>query len=195
VFHRTLAAALSVLILSSCGDSTGSQEDGPGRMKFTYSGYVSGTFDASGTPPVSGAGEFGAAMVNPVSWLTIVAVEDNGTQYGNTVLLRALPRVGSATCAPGSDPIRCDFRWEFWISPTPGAGVTDLSTGYVGTVEVTKLTETRVRGTFSIDAQASSTAHGGPNSRVPMLIVNGSFDVPIIPTGALDGVVFKEFQR
>lgn len=191
MFRRSCIVLLGVLALSGCKDSAGVDDDGPGVVKFTYAGQLSGTFNASGIVPAAGGAEFGAATLSPNGGLTIVATDDDGTRYGNTILLRASPKEGSVTCAPGSVRDTCTIRAEAQFSLPADAAAT--ANGYVGTLNVTTLTATRTRGTFSFELP-SNIYQAGTGVAGTLRVVNGTFDVPIVPSNALNGVLYQPIR-
>jgi hypothetical protein len=191
---RFLAAFCAVL-LAACGDGTGTEPLDPvGTVRFDYRGAITGSYEASGELPIENGAltqpATGASVIRRDSVLAVVAFRQNGGTKGDgfSLLLGALTKTGSYSIdalgcqtAPGSCRVGVFARdldvAKLTTSPDT-AGLT--SNAYVlalGTVNVTRLTDVRVRGTFSGVAVRASD----PNPLNPVTITNGEFDVPIPP--------------
>jgi hypothetical protein len=191
---RFLVAFCAVL-LAACGDGTGTQPLDPvGTVRFDYRGAITGSYEAIGELPIEDGAlpqpATGASAIRRDSVLAVVAFRQNGGTKGDgfSLLLGALDRTGSYSIdalgcqtAPGSCRVGVFARdldaAMLTTSPDTAALV---STAYVlafGSVNVTRLTDVRVRGTFSGVAVRLSDQ----NLQNPVTITNGEFDVPIPP--------------
>ncbi|HEX6748991.1 MAG TPA: hypothetical protein VF092_16960 [Longimicrobium sp.] len=178
-----LAAALAAITLTACGDGTGSDLT-PGSLAFTYEGARSGSYSASGTferasdstfakqPFAVGAkGSDGAnAFVSILSYLPVTAAT------GHMVLF-ALPNVTAPTtlnvdagCATAECPA---IAVVFDTNPDESEDEADFYVFESGTIEVTSVSSSRMRGTFS----GTATEFFGDQS---ITVTNGTFDVPLV---------------
>jgi hypothetical protein len=174
---RLLGTATLALALAACNnDSTGSADNPPGSLSFTYTGTETGSFAASGAfdPDANQLSDYAVASILG-SQIVVIASDTLGTGRGNLFAIYAPPATGVTTCAPGSSQISCRIGGEFItaVSSNPNEGFGESYFGYVGTVEVTELANNRVRGTFSITLESEDSG-----SQVE--IRAGSFDAPLV---------------
>ena len=165
---RMLGAVCGALGLAGCDGGTAPETLDPvGTVRFNYRGALTGTYEASGELPVQ-AGALpqpatGAAAVRQDSVLAVLAFRTTtGTRGdGFSLVLGGVTSTGSFAF----DPLACQSqsagRCRVGVF-APGLDASDLSTtpdparlaagAYVlaiGSVNVTRLTSLRVRGTFS----------------------------------------------
>ncbi|HEX8211952.1 MAG TPA: hypothetical protein VF584_17380 [Longimicrobium sp.] len=191
---RFLVAFCAVL-LAACGDGTGTQPLDPvGTVRFDYRGAISGSYEAIGELPIENGAATqpatGATAVRRDSLLAVVAFRQSGGTRGDgfSLLLGALEKTGSYSIdalgcqtAPGTCRVGVFARDldAAMLTTTPDTAAI-VSNAYVlafGSVNVTRLTDVRVRGTFSGVAVRLSDQ----NLQNPVTITNGEFDVPIPP--------------
>jgi hypothetical protein len=187
--------AFCALLLAACGDGTGTQPLDPvGTVRFDYRGAISGSYEATGELPIENGAlpqpATGATAVRRDSLLAVVAFRQSGGTKGDgfSLLLGALDKTGSYSIdalgcqtAPGTCRVGVFARDldAAMLTTTPDSAAL-VSNAYVlafGSVNVTRLTDVRVRGTFSGIAVRLSDQ----NPQNPVTITNGEFDVPIPP--------------
>ncbi len=191
---RFLAAFCAVL-LAACGDGTGTQPLDPvGTVRFDYRGAISGSYEAIGELPIENGAlpqpATGAAAIRRDSVLAVVAFRQSGGTKGDgfSLLLGGIDGTGSYSIdalgcqtAPGTCKVGVFARDldAAMLTTTPDTAAI-VSNAYVlafGSVNVTRLTDVRVRGTFSGVAVRLSDQ----DLQNTVTITNGEFDVPIPP--------------
>jgi hypothetical protein len=197
--HAILSRAVWVCcaaLLAACGDGgTGAEELNPaGTVRFGYRGPISGSYQASGelqiregTLPQPATG---ATAVRRDSLLAVVAFQHTGGTRGDgfSLILGALDKTGSYTIdalgcqtAPGSCRVGVFARdldaAKLTTSPDTAGLTANAYVMVFGSVNVTRLTGVRVRGTFSGVAVRVSDQ----SLLNPLTITDGEFDVPIPP--------------
>ena len=175
------AALLVVLAACGGGDSTGPAPSG--SMRFTYRGEVSGS--AAGSFAVDGPRQqfVGGAAGAGATRLRAQGVGTYITVYGSRVDLAYAElevTLYSAT-APGTFPVcgpsdpeprHCLLSGSF--SPDP----TSVHFFRSGTVTITELTPSRVRGTFEGVTVGYCSGCANPADEDTIAITGGAFDVP-----------------
>lgn len=179
---RLLGTAALALALAACkNDSTGSDENQSGDLSFTYTGAVSGQFNASGEFDRNNTSqtEFGAAVVEDGE-IVFLAADEVQANRTDVFILSAPASEGTTSCTPTTPFESCMLLGFFAVGFTgPGDPEPDASyIGYEGSVQVTELTDDRVRGTFSLLLEDE-------NGQNPVQARSGSFDLPIIPASAI----------
>jgi hypothetical protein len=196
LLSKVLGVVCCAAVLGACDGGTGSEELDPvGTVSFTYRGAVSGSYQAtgelqlrSGTLPQPATG---ATAYRQDSVLAVLAFKTEGGARGDgfTLVLGALTEKGSYAF----DPLACQSQASgacrigvfapgldaAQLAATPDAAAL-AANAYVlvlGSVNVTRLTELRVRGTFSGTAVRASD----PTLASAVTISRGEFDVPIPP--------------
>lgn len=179
---RLLGTAALALALAACkNESIGSDENERGDLSFTYTGAVSGQFTASGEFDRNNTSqtEFGAAVVEEGEVILLGAdqVQANRT---DVFIMSAPAREGTTTCTATTPFENCTILGFFAVGFTgPSDPEPDAQyIGYEGSIQVTELTDDRVRGTFSLSLEDE-------NGENPVEARSGSFDVPIIPESQL----------
>lgn len=191
---RVLAVCCAV-VLAACGDGTGTPPLDPvGTVRFDYRGPISGSYEAIGELPIEDGAlpqpATGATAVRRDSILAVLAFQHHGGGKGDgfSLILGALDRTGSYTidalgcqASPGGCRVGVFARdldaAMLTTSPDTAAIVANAYVLVFGSVNVTRLTDLRVRGTFSGTAVRLSDQ----NLLNPVTITNGEFDVPITP--------------
>lgn len=193
---RVLGVVCCSAVLAACDGGTGSEQLDPvGTVSFTYRGAVTGTYQAtgelqvrSGTLPQPATG---ATAYRQDSILAVLAFRTEGGARGDgfSLVLGALTETGSYAF----DPLACQAQSAgacrvgvfapgldaALLATTPDAAAL-AANAYVlvlGSVNVTRLTDLRVRGTFSGTAVRASD----PTLQNAVTITQGEFDVPIPP--------------
>jgi hypothetical protein len=183
---------LAVAALGACRDGTGI-DDSLGRVGFDYTGTASGTFLARGPAPVAAPGAgypyvtFTSGFRSAAGGITLHAYQDLGGHRGDhLVIYLHKPVAGmtfllqgtycgdaSANCALGLFERGIDLHSYV----NDAAQMTLLS----GTVRVTSLTATRIRGTFSGHAEDVRLRLETPTTPPAATadVVHGTFDVPV----------------
>lgn len=196
LLSKVLGVVCCAAVLSACDGGTGSEELDPvGTVSFTYRGAVSGAYQAtgelqlrSGTLPQPATG---ATAYRQDSILAVLAFKTDGGARGDgfSLILGALTETGSYAF----DPLACQSGSAgacrigvfapgldaALLATTPDAAAL-AANAYVlvlGSVNVTRLTDLRVRGTFSGTAVRASD----PTLENAVTITRGEFDVPIPP--------------
>lgn len=186
-FRVSLVPLLAICILvAGCGDdSTGPTTDDPsGSLRFTSSGAISGTFNVQGTVRTNASGEpeFGtwaAADRSPSNDLTIAGFQARTAPNGDLFALA----IASAT-APRTVQICAEEN-----CPGGSLFVTGLNTQSDnlifdrvcfltdGTIDLQAIDNDRARGTFEGQGFCVTDLTGTAVPQ-PIIITNGSFDVP-----------------
>lgn len=180
-------AALALLPLAACKDSSGPDRRLSGEARFTYTGDVSGRFEAEGrvTPSNFDDGTFAFAQRGTDEegndFLLIYAQEgrDNSSRYDGLLMAVDEPAEGSVSCT--EDDLECRIFSSFVLGATEvGGGDSEamfFSTG--GTVTITDLTDNRVKGTF----QMPMAGFIGDGAEGEVQVSAGSFDLPLLDEG------------
>lgn len=185
---RRLFLVSSLSLLAGCGGDKASGPTGlAGALSFSYSGALSGSFNVTGQMPVS------QSQMETTSWATgeIVA---SGAGAG-TYVIGATPRTASThdfvyivanRTNPGTATINYD---NCTVEPCStvfvvfgfdnGSGTGYLQDCYLqtGTITITEVTATRVKGTFS----GSGLCFTQGQTETAWTVSNGSFDVALTP--------------
>jgi len=194
---RLHAAVLTLLLasgaLGACRDGTGI-DDSPGSIGFDFAGSASGTFAARGTAPVVAPGaeypyvSFTSAVRLGTAGITLNAYQDLGGHRGNRIFIHLREPAAGATLnfqglycgdAPG---VRCALgRFDRDVDLNHPSFDTPQMTFLSGTVHVTSVTATRIRGTFSGHAEDVLLRLETPDTPPPATadVVHGTFDVPV----------------
>lgn len=185
--HR-LTVTGSLVLLIACGD------DGPttvtglnGALSFTYSGAVSGTFNATGQMPTSptaqetsawAAGEVITTGTDAGTYAVAASPRTGGT-YDLVVVVANRTNAGTATIDFDNctDDVCSGVSFIIGQETGTGSGFDQLCGLASGTVVITEVTSSRIIGTFS--GAGSCFSEGG--TETAFTVTNGSFNVPIVP--------------
>jgi hypothetical protein len=184
--HKLFGSAAIVLALAACGDSTGNEDSNRGSIAFSYSGSESGSFDSDGEfrRGATTSTTFSAAIINQ-DGITLIGNEARTNNRSDVFALGVPERRGTTTCT--FDDFDCDMFAVFIMNVS---GTDELSDGffggYDGSVNVTGLTENRVRGTFSLNLEDLESTAGTPAT---VRLRSGTFDVPIVSESELGGAL------
>lgn len=173
---------LAVLALSACGsdDILPPDDYGTGRVAFTYSVagvQPDGRFQAKGAKPVGSQSGTWAASVTDSADAVVYGQHEQGAVHGQIVL--SIPGGTAATSAIVPD---CDDSCAF-VSFMMETTIGGVERGYVcelteGTISVTTMTDTRMRGRFSGTGVCSSP---GVEGAPAFSLTDGTFDTPVVP--------------
>lgn len=175
---RLVALATLAVSLGACGDdATGSDRARTGELAFSYSGSVSGRFDAVGQPrSTSSNTEFAAALVDDGEML-LVGSEPDGRDRADVFIVSAPATRRTTVCTEDTDFFDCEILAGFTLGENLDTGDYDRSfTGWVGSLAVSEITDTRVRGSFSLTLEDNDAFENAPFIEVR----SGRFDVPIL---------------
>jgi hypothetical protein len=184
--RRTLLAlaSLALLPLGACKDSNGPDRDMVGEVHFTYTGAVSGDFDAEGkvTSANAASGTFAFAQLaddgqgNEVLVIYSQEGRSNSDKYDGLLIALDNPAKGTITCTETNPD--CAFISAFVLgqddSSTDDAEA--LFFGTSGQVTITQIGEDRVRGTFRL----SMTGFVGNENNEEVEVQSGTFDLPLL---------------
>jgi hypothetical protein len=174
-------------LVSGCMD-TATTEPLPlvDHLSFSYSGAVSGAFDATGDPQpavdfvvpradYAGAVSYDASVSVPLAGtISVIANDDAGAPYGNMFRLSKIPaQVGTYSFSNGVGGL-LDLSLT-WTSVNFGAQRSFALTA--GQITVVRYTGTHVLGTFSGTATQINPAPSAPAPEIT--ITNGQFDLAI----------------
>jgi hypothetical protein len=192
--HFTLAvAAAAVVGLGACSDSTGAK-DRDSTVSFQYSGFSTGSFTASGNATNASQTHpaFAAAIRDTtddaepvVAIVGFQALENGRTSFIDLEFVEP-SKPGDIslddTCGTGTSHVGCGlallaFNWDLTVDSAAAGEESYLVTG--GTVHVSEISSTRVRGTFTAQAE-DDNAH-------TITVTGGSFDVPFVSSSSLFG--------
>ncbi|HET6764882.1 MAG TPA: hypothetical protein VFH27_14455 [Longimicrobiaceae bacterium] len=192
--HR-LAAVTTALVLglSACKDSTGNNNGGDGGLtdtsgsvSFQYAGFTAGSFATSGTAPtaVGNHPQFAAAQRDTAqgqAYIVLLGFQQRATGRTDLIDLEMAEPAGPATlsladtCGTDTSIAGCAFAFVGlnWDLSTSSSLPDEQSYGVdAGSVQITSVSSTRIRGTFS--------AHALDESGHAITISAGSFDVPFV---------------
>ena len=149
----------SIGLLVGCGgDKTTAPTGLAGQMGFSYTGALSGTFNVTGQMPATGQ--------ETSSWAAgeIVAT---GTDAGTATI--DFDNCSASVCS----------TVFFLLGLNNGTTFTFLQDCYLqsGTITITEVTSTRIRGTFS----GAGTCSSSTGTQTSFTVTNGTFDVAIVP--------------
>lgn len=170
--RRNLYAALAAIVLSACGDPTGSSGNQQGSLRFDYTGALTGSYvveapaqDTSGTGPYALARthlvgyEIESRSASPMVRVGMIT-DQRGTGVYEIQLICDIS--DTRRCAAGAIEFPAD----------PATGVRQRYIMMAGTVTITSANTRRIRGTFNGTAQL--------NVAREIQIQNGAFDVPVL---------------
>jgi hypothetical protein len=179
VLSKRLVIGASLVLLAGCKDSnspTGFQ----GTVSFSYSGAISGNFSATGAMPAS------QSQWETSSW----AAGEVSTTDGVTYVVSVSPRSATTndfaffyaeriTTGSSDFSVNCSTNcaygtFEFGVQNVTGNSWLQSCTMVSGTVTITEVSSTRIKGTFSGTAECFAPGSSVPQS---LTIANGSFDV------------------
>lgn len=162
---RTVRFLALAAMVASCG---GSSPTGPGGL--TGDGLVAKIGGTSfGTTTV------GAANHSVAGGYVISAVSSSGSNAQSiTLLLTNIPGPGTYPLGTGAGVAG---GTAIYVSNSAGWGT--ALTGDAGTVTLTTVSDTRITGSFSFTADASTGGATGTKS-----VSNGAFDLPVTTTGS-----------
>jgi hypothetical protein len=175
---KTPRLVLGVLLMAaaSCSESTGLGALS-GDLSFSHSGATSGTFDASGSVlvPDPNAATWAAAARDDAAQSIAIAAHIARPSNTSDEIAIDFPQLtpGTVTVANGAGVTITFGR------PQTGAAAWSCALAS-GSVVVTSLSSTRIRGTFSGSGGCVS-ATGSPAA---FTVTNGSFDAPLVDVSA-----------
>ena len=174
----TLAAlfALAAVLVACDEDSTGIEP--PSGMNFSFSGDLSGIYEAAGTPAVDTAGrpEFGSwaimALPDSLDGIVITSFRPTGDPRGDFFVLQlAALHTGEFTpCEPNA---HCHGRIFFGVNVDDFSDYDHYFEILSGSVTITEIRDDRLRGSFEF----SASDEGGAGSQT-ITVSNGELDVP-----------------
>lgn len=185
---RTLLAlaSLALLPLAACKDSSGPDRNLVGEVHFTYSGAVSGDFDAEGKVTAANAesGTFAFAELAESSEggdaLLIYSQEGRSSSDKYDALLVVLdsPSTGTVTFTCTESDAECPVLSAFVLGQddTSTADAEALFFGTSGQLTITHMDDDRVRGTFTL----SMLGFVGDEDNVEVEVKSGTFDLPLL---------------
>jgi len=187
MFNRTLTLASALVILSGCNSAGPTTITGlNGGLSFTSTGTIAGnSFSASGTMPSTQAerqtSSWAAAQASAFGEFSIAGVSPRTTStHDRAGLFVRRQTIGSETITSS-----CSFNCNgFSVRNTLSNGSTNLYFQIChltsGTITITEVSDTRVKGTFSGTGQCT-TDGASPNTTAPpqtvFTVTSGTFDV------------------
>jgi hypothetical protein len=180
-FLRAACAATAVAVLASCSDSpTGPDLDpGEGLLTFEYTGAVQGEFSARGgeqltqpptTPYAEALREVGFSGIQ-AGYPRANGRLDAVTLVGNFDFSeRTVPACVPGTQVPLCMNIRVFLDTDGFSDRQPGERFFTVATS--GTIRIDRVTETRVRGSFSGTLR-------DPLTNETIQVTDGRFDLPL----------------
>lgn len=182
--HKLFGSAAIVVALAACGDSTGNEDSNRGSISFSYSGAESGSFDSDGEyrRGATSSTTFSAAIIDQ-DGIFLIGNEARANGRSDVFGLGVPERRGTTTCQAAD--FDCEVSGAFFINAPEDIELSDgIFAGYEGSVEVTRLTDDRVRGNFSLDLVDFASASPTP---AVVRVRSGTFDVPILTEAELGG--------
>jgi hypothetical protein len=194
---RTLLAlaSLALLPLAACKDSNGPDRSLVGEVHFTYSGAVSGEFDAEGKVTAanaeSGTFAFAELVEDPEGGDALVLYSQEGrsgnNKYDGLLIVLDRPSKGTVTCTASNTD--CPFLSAFVLGQddTSTADAEALFFGTSGQFTITHMDDDRVRGTFRL----SMLGFVGDADDEEVEVQGGTFDLPLLDA---DDVPFSQAE-
>lgn len=138
---------------------------------------MSGQFDARGDARRTPSNEeFAAALVEDGE-LLLVASEPEGRSHADVFIASAPATERTTVCTVDTDFFDCEIQAGLVLGEERDTGHYDRSfTGYVGSLTVSEITDSRVRGSFSFTMEDDDVFEDAPVIQVR----SGTFDVPIL---------------
>jgi hypothetical protein len=170
--------------LAGC-DETGNGPEGIIGLAFSFSGDLSGSYAAVGTPVSGGDGqpEFGswaiAAEADSLGGLVLAAFRPSEDPLGDLFVLQLTP-LGVATFTPCGPNADCHGRVFFGYDGGLFDHYFEITSG---SVTIAEIEGGRLRGTFQFVARDE----GGTGTQV-ITVEDGAFDVPFANTAEEDAV-------
>lgn len=180
--HRILLAALPLAaFIAACGDPAGPGEGGgESRVSISYTGAVSGTLVGQGDPDLSAAPNtqtFATASRAADGTVEIVAYgQRGGSRFDLTTLTIPSAEVGQAAVEVCPGETCSSVALALDLGRATGSVATHTCHLDEGSIRVTSLTQTRVKGTVSGSGYCIPGAGG---DLVDFQIAAGTFDVQI----------------
>ena len=178
---QRLILAASLLLLAGCKSDSTNPAVLTGSLDFTYSGGISGTFTVSGQFPTSTTSQettpWAAGEVVSGTTSVVAAMPRNATSHD--FFLMDLPRttVGSSTVVSGCTVNCADVFIVFGNANGTGSGFLQSCFLLTGTLSITEISATRVKGTFS----GTGSCVGPTGTTTTFTITGGTFDVALVP--------------
>jgi hypothetical protein len=175
----TLAGGFVVAVLLAGCDETGNGPESISGLSFSFSGDLSGSYLAAGTPVVGGDGqpEFGswaiAAEADSLGGLVLAAFRPSEDLKGDLFVLQLTP-LGSGTFTPCEPNADCHGRVFFGYHGSLFDHYFEITSG---SVTVAEIAGGRLRGSFQFVAHDE----GGTGDQV-ITVDDGEFDVPFAGT-------------
>jgi hypothetical protein len=172
---------IGTLSLAGCGDDATSprQDDHVGRAAFTYASPnspVNGSFAAEGARPADVlTGTWAAASTDDAD-AYVVALRQTGEQWEQLIVYIPGASLGTSAIVPDCDN-SCAFVALTVRKSMGGVSYQYLCEVMQGTVSVTSLTDSRIKGTFSGTGICES--QDNPN-QPSVTITGGTFDAPLL---------------
>jgi len=170
-------ALLTAFAVVGCGDDEVTQPADESGVEFTYGGDRSGSYASEGVPTIGSGGlpEVGSwAIARPdsVGGMVIAAFEPSGETTGDLFILQLHP-IGTGEFSPCNINAGegCHGRLIIGVNTDDFTVVEDWFEITSGSVTLTEVSDTRVRGTFSVtleDLDGSQT----------ITVDDGVIDVP-----------------
>jgi len=184
--RRALAIAFTILVVTGCQDLTGPSVP-EHTLSFQYSGDVTGSFLSSGLPTLASPGVlaptgYAAAISYPAGTsragtLSFITQDPHGQQNGDMFLLSRIPAKRGTVAVPSASIDTPSALLELGVVWSGGTFQPTRIYVFDGTLTVTSVSASRVRGTFH--GTAHLLTQSGIDSRHAITITNGEFDVPI----------------
>jgi hypothetical protein len=177
MLRRTMAFV--ALALLGCGDSTGPSGLN-GTVTFTFTGAGGGTFTVTGSAPQGSEPPLNANMTAASqdvegNQTVVIAFKSTGGENGD-VLIIGINRttVGSDPIAEDCDPEATACSGLVFFPNFNGESLLWACALLDGTVAITEVTSSRVKGTFSGTGECYDE---GTDDLEPFTITNGTFNV------------------
>lgn len=179
---RRLLLAASLAVFAGCKSDSNAPTGLNGNVTFTFSGAASGTYNATGTLPTGGnvtTSTWSAGFVSTSEGAVFVESATPGSASTHNFFFLSIARTtaGSAGVDPNCSANVCtDLFFELGAPNSGTAEATQTCVLESGTVVITEITATRVKGTFSGTGTCVSSAGAIDDINV----TGGSFDVALV---------------
>ncbi|HEY0025759.1 MAG TPA: hypothetical protein VGB24_22920 [Longimicrobium sp.] len=169
--RRNLYAALAAIVLTACGDPSGSG-DQQGLLRFNYTGALTGSYVAEApAQDTSGTGPYALARPHLVGYEIESRSASPMVRVGMITDQRATGVYEVQLICDISDTRRC-AAGAIEFPADPATGVRQRYVMVAGTVTITSANARRIRGTFSGTAEL--------NVARQIQVQNGEFDLPVL---------------
>jgi hypothetical protein len=180
---RILLTVLPLAVLFAACDTPSGPGEGESRLTLSYTGGVTGTFQAAGDPDrnvAANAQTFAIGHRYPSEgWFEVIAYSQRGgNRYDLASITVPLTEVGTAAITWPCLAEHCaEAGIAIELTQTNGSIAVHSCHLHEGTIRITAITEKRASGTVSGSGFCNP---GSGGDQVPFQVTSGTFDVAVM---------------